>query len=523
MAYSRPAGGLKFVPCPNSSAFNQRHKFGFSKDADLLACRNELICSPVFGALLMAIEQRQVLVTNNQQGHLLAYAGLHRDSRARCASSCFCPGHGHLTGEASYMAKKRSILVPFQGDALCVVRFVFRSLVTLGELFVVFSSFLLRQEHNLSSGLGVFSSIMVVKVKVEMRFQACEAVASIAFQFRPSLSSNRHTVMPMAFRIWQSIPSTGTFDCSLVKAAVLHQGVSLEEGPQRLNNLAKVRLATDRCRVDTMQVHVEFVEVGLRVNQKADGLNKALIRHQGEADLTNRRCVRVGSFHIYGDKAECLIEKVRVRSRYRPFYIFFRSNRGTLLSSRLSVGLWLMILPTERGVQLMQGGSATFVFLARAKGKEKADYYSENENNNFQLRIPFVVCLVTAKGAGNWGGGQALVVCQNAAGREGLSPVTGADWGPTHLQAAPISSPVGPGRVADALPCALFPAGAVRRSSIVQNGTGVEQWVGQRCPRPPARRSGSCQRMCRRNRNRSVSLTVWCKAGRNNIKRRAVQ
>lgn len=67
-------------------------------------------------------------------------------------------------------------------------------------------------------------------------------------------------------------------------------------------------------------------------------------------------------------------------------------------------------------------------------------------NSQFHQAIPFVRLWNTAKGAGNRGGKQAPVVCENTAGR-GTPSVAFADWGQARLQVAPKTSLLNLGRV----------------------------------------------------------------------------
>lgn len=78
------------------------------------------------------------------------------------------------------------------------------------------------------------------------------------------------------------------------------------------------------------------------------------------------------------------------------------------------------------------------------------------------IRIPFDVCLATAKGAGNRGGGQAPVVCGNTAGGAAITPSLSAERGQARLHVAPKYLPVGTWRAAGLMLRAPFSAGVAR-------------------------------------------------------------
>lgn len=79
------------------------------------------------------------------------------------------------------------------------------------------------------------------------------------------------------------------------------------------------------------------------------------------------------------------------------------------------------------------------------------------ENGHF--KIPSASDGSGAKGAGNRGGGQAVVVCETAAGAEAGRPRGHTERGQVYLKAAPFSLPVGLGRAAGVSLCAPFSVG----------------------------------------------------------------
>lgn len=444
----RTTGNLKSLPC------DQCNEFAFSDDADFVPFGDQLFSTSVFGAFLMAVQQHQILISDDQQGHFLTYARFYSDPGASGTRGCFSAGHRHLPGKTGNVAIERPALVSFERYAFCVSSFVCCAFRTFGKLFISFTSFLLCKKYNLGRGLCVFGGVVMVKFETKVLFQACQAMTTVAFQFRPGLPRNCHAIMPSTLGFRQAVTLAGALNRSPVKTAVLNQRVAFQKCPQGLDNLAEVRLTADCLRTDAVQVDIVVFKMGLGINQEAKGENTPLIRHHCEAELANRGRVGVGGFDIDCNKAVSLLEQVALRGRKGLLGCLSGLNWRVSASRYPGVGPQ----PFELLRRVVRFLSGVFLggLLSRSKSKvqDRANYKCNNQK--VQNRIPFGVCLATAKGAGIWGDRQASVVCGNAAGAKVGRPRGHTDLGQVYLQAAPFSLPVGLGRAAVASLCALF-------------------------------------------------------------------
>lgn len=315
-------------------SLNQSEKLSFRNDPDFVAFCDEFLGAPVLGALVMSVQQGEILVADNQKGDLLANTGFHGDACASGNRGRFGSAHAELAGKTPDMPIKRAILPTFNSYALWVFELPGVAFCAFGQFSEALAGFFFGKQYDLRSSFGVLGGVVVFERQVEAFLEVPQSVATFALELRPCLLGDGYTVQPVRFHRWQAVSAASCGNGLLVKCAVLDQRVALKKGAQGLDHLAKNGVTANCAWANTMQVHVEFFELGFWVNQEAERVNVPFFCHHTKAKLADGRSVRICRFYIDRDKTKRLIEDIIVR---RPRSIFVRmACRGRRLRSAFS-------------------------------------------------------------------------------------------------------------------------------------------------------------------------------------------
>lgn len=292
--------GLTLAGCGSTKCTDQSEELSLTHDANFLPVLDKLFGLPMLAAYFLPVQQIQILIPDNQKSDLFGNASFYRYSCASSQCARFSSTQGQLPCEAGYVPKQGSVLVTFDRFGLLVV--VSFSRLFRAELLETFPGLLFCKQNHLRRSLGIFYRVVMIKLEAKYLFQVGEAVASVSFQFGPSPSRHYHAVMPSGAYDWKAVPLASTIDCAFVKAAVLNNWVSLHEAPERVNRIWKTWCVGHTSLINAMQIDIEGIKVGFRIDQGAEAESAPLIVENRETKLANAGRVAVGCFHVDGNK-----------------------------------------------------------------------------------------------------------------------------------------------------------------------------------------------------------------------------
>ena len=355
---------------PSGVLADQTQKFRLSDNANFLALIDKFFCATVLAAFGVTRQQGYVLVSDYQQGDFFGDTCSYSDACTSSISAGFDARKTKFPCEASDMPIKRATLVAFNCDRRLKR---FRGLCSWSREFSkCFPGMIFRHKDNLSGSICVLTGVMVLKIKVEEVLEVGQSVSAIPLKLWPRPLRNGNAINPCGSKFWQTIAITGTVKGAFVKATVLHQCISFEEGAQNLDCFGESRFPGNFGFVNPVKVGIEIIKAIFGVDQQGCAFNAIGMVHKSKANLADAGWIGVRGFDIEGNKAKCLIKFIK---KTKIIFLMWLQN--------LSFGwvVWGFWMSSQRWLQVRG------IELGFFSAKEALEKLQSNNLSSFKMKI----------------------------------------------------------------------------------------------------------------------------------------